>query len=292
MGVLSHQLIDEGVFSLDDPISQWLDADMVSKLPNASCATVGQLLNHSACIYDLTSNQAYTLAILNNPNTPRSAEELLEFAYNQAAPCQCGERADYSNTHTLLLSLVMEAATGQPHGELLQRYIIEPLGLNNTVYYDHSYTLPPTTTHGYLDLNNRGRGLTDVTDWNTGSGYGYTGVYSNVFDLHTFVKALFEDNILLTESSRNRMFSDFLEVEDGSWATCYGAGMNFLEKGQDSTALGHGGADLGYSAGAYYFSNQQTYLCFTINYGRNLETDLGDIVGDFIDDISDAAIDR
>lgn len=292
MGVLSHQLIDEGYFTLDDPINQWLSAEMVSRLPNAECATVGQLLNHSACIYDLTSNQGYTLAVLNNPNTTRSAEELLAFAYGQDAPCQCGEKSDYSNTHTLLLSLVMEAATGKSHLGLMNDYIIEPLGLDNTFYYDHSYPLPPTATHGYLDLANQGRGLTDVTDWNTGSGHGYTGLYSNVFDLYTFQKALYEGNILLSDASRDRMFSDFIEVDGGSWAPCYGAGKYFLEEGQDSTAFGHGGADLGYSAGTYYFPNQKTYLCFTVNYGRNLETDLGDIVEDFIDDVSDAAIGR
>lgn len=290
MGILSHQLIEEGVISLDDPVTKWLSSDITSRLPNAECATLGQLLNHTACIYDLTSAQAYTLDILNNPNTTRSADDLLAFAYDQEAPCACGEKPNYSNTHTLLVSLMLESATGKSHDQLLEEYIIQPLGLDNTLYYDHSEPLPETTTHGYLDLANAGRGLTDVTDWNTGSGHGYTGIYTNVFDLQKLMNALFKTSSLLSENSFDRMFSNFNIVEDGSWATCYGAGKNFLEKGEDNFSYGHGGADLGYSAGAYYFPNQNVTLCFTINYGRNLRTDLGDEVGDFIDEISNAVI--
>lgn len=292
MGVLSNRLVEEGAVSLDDPITKWLATDITSRLENADCATLGSLLNHTACIYDLVSDQSYTLDILNNPNTTRSADDLLRFAYGKKAPCACGEKPAYSNTHTLLVSLILEAATGKSHAQLLDEYIITPINLTNTYYYDHSIPLRESTTHGYLDIANQGRGLTDVTDWNTGSGHGYTGIYSNVFDLQIFMNAVFKENSLFSEDTRNRMFSDFKITDDGSWEACYGAGKNFLEKGESNFSYGHGGADLGYSAGAYFFPNQNVTLCFTINYGRNLQTDLGDEVSDFIEAISDAAIGR
>jgi D-alanyl-D-alanine carboxypeptidase len=48
-----------------------------------------------------------------------------------------GSKSRYSNTNFLLLSMVIDKATGRSHSDLLKEKIIHPLGLNNTYYYYH-----------------------------------------------------------------------------------------------------------------------------------------------------------
>ena len=49
-----------------------------------------------------------------------------------------GEAVRYSNSNTMLVGIVVDAATGQQHGDLLKERIFKPLGMNNTVYFDYS----------------------------------------------------------------------------------------------------------------------------------------------------------
>ena len=162
-------------------ISHWLPSDIINKLPNGDLVTLGQCMNHETGIPDVIEQDAFYLAVLNNPNKIWQPEELLHFIYNKTPLFVPSDTAIYSNTNTILIKMVIESATGKNHADLLKQYILQPLGLQNT-YYQPYDKLPNNTAQGYFDLYNNNT-IVNVSNLVTGSGNGYGGLYSNVFDL-------------------------------------------------------------------------------------------------------------
>ena len=152
-------------------------------------------MKHETGIPDVIEEDAFYLAVLNDPNKKWKPEELLEFIYNKPAVFAPSDTAIYSNTNTILVTMVIEAQTKKDHSDLLKQYILNPLGLNNTYYQPHD-ELPNSVAQGYFDLYNNGT-IVNVSNLVTGSGNGYGGLYSNVFDLFKFINALFVKIMLM-----------------------------------------------------------------------------------------------
>jgi D-alanyl-D-alanine carboxypeptidase len=282
MGVLTFQLEEEGFFQVDDPIENYLDREMLEKIDNAEGKTILQLMNHTTGIYDVITSSEFYLAVLNNPLKNWTQEELLKYVYGKEG-YELGNPypAYYSNTNTLLLSMIIEKATGQPHGKLLREKIWDPLGMQNT-FYQGRETLPETSAQGYFDLHNNGR-IVNVTHFITGSGNGYGGVFSNVFDLHLFLKALLIDKIILSDESLQRMQQFYQEDED------FYTGAGLIKKFTDKPefAIGHTGRDLGYSANLFYFPQKGSSMVFFVNYGTNGESTLRPVFREFESRLTD-----
>jgi D-alanyl-D-alanine carboxypeptidase len=282
VGVLAFQLQEEGLLNIDDPISDYIDAEILDKLDNAAGATIKECMNHTTGIFDLITSDNFYLAVINNPNKEWRQEELLEFAYNQGAvEFEAPFTASYSNTNTALVSMCIEAATGRDHGELLREKIIDPLGMTNT-FYQGRESLPNNVAQGYFDLHNNGT-IVNVSNMITGSGNGYGGMYSNVEDLNVFIRQLFADKTILSAASLLAM-EDYYLARDNFYT---GTGMikKFTEKAHHG--IGHTGRDLGYSANLFYFPTAKVSSAFFVNYGTNGESHLKEIFEDFESDLAD-----
>ena len=279
VGTVAHMMAEEGKFDYDDPIAAYLPAEVVDNIANAKCATIRQLMNHTAGIYDLTTSSTFYLEVLNNPDKTWESEELIKFAYGKDANFTCGARADYSNTNTLLLGMVLSKIAGRPHHQLVQERILNPLGLKHTYYYSN-VPLPANTAQGYFDLYNNGT-IVNVSNYNTGSGNGYGGMYASVRDIALFADALFRDRTLLKAATMDEMLT-FTE-EDPYIFLGLGAMKRFSYKGDTKFAYGHTGRDLGYSADCFYFPNQKTTMTFIVNYGTNAKSGLKQTFLDFED---------
>ena len=73
------QLVDEGVLSLDDTVTKWLDTDAVLAIPNIDQVTIRQLLNHTSGIYDFADDtdspfweDAFLVRMRTGPKSGRS----------------------------------------------------------------------------------------------------------------------------------------------------------------------------------------------------------------------------
>jgi D-alanyl-D-alanine carboxypeptidase len=285
VGTLTLMLQEEGKINLDDPIENYIDSKIIGKIENASGKTIRQLMNHTTGIFDVITSSKFYLAVLNNPNKSWSQEELLEFVYGvKGVELNNPYPAQYSNTNTLLLSMCIEKATGTPHAQLLRSKIFEPLLMTNT-YYQGRETIPNTAGQGYYDLHNN-NSIVNVSNLITGSGNGYGGVFSNVFDLHRFIKALFVDKALIGESSLAEMTNTFQEDED--FFTGAGTVKKFTLK--KAYGIGHTGRDLGYSANLFYFPDNGRIITFFVNYGTNGNSSLRPKFRSFESDITDAVI--
>jgi D-alanyl-D-alanine carboxypeptidase len=291
MGALTFRMMEDSVNSglgfsaLNQPISKWIPERITNKIANGNTITLGQCMKHETGVPDLIEENKFYLGVLNNPNKKWSAEELLSFIYDKPKLFSPGDTAFYSNTNTTLVSLVMEYASGKKHSELLKQYLIQPLGLANTYYQPHD-RLPNNVAQGYYDLYNDNT-IVNVSNWITGSGNGYGGIYSNVFDLYKLIDALLLQKTLLKPSSLALM-QTFGTTED---INQYGYGImkKFIDRGVNY-GLGHSGRDLGYSANLFYFPNKGVTHAFIINYGTDAKSNLRDVFYQFQNELIDMSL--
>lgn len=278
MGTLVWQLVQDGTLSIEDKISKHIP-DVANRIENGKEITLGMLINHTSGIYDIARDLGYNLAVINDMTKVWTSEEILDYIEGKEATNFPGEEVNYSNSNTMLVGMIIEAATGTHHGTLLENRIFEPLGMDNTVYYDYSDDFPKAhLAQGYLDLNNDGGGIQNISNLNPGSGNGYTGVYSTVTDLYKFMNALLREQSLTTAENLDFILSNMTTTPGGSWKSSFGAihdeQRDFFP--EDLHAYGHAGGDIGYSANLNFFPHNNTVFAATFNYGTNLPSALGD----------------
>jgi len=108
------QLVDEGRLRLDDPVVRHLPWFRVPR--TGSSITVRHLLSHTAGI---------TAGIDGTPEPTFQVWRLRDL-WPGSGP---GRRYHYSNVGYKALGLVIEALEGQPYPEVIQRRILQPLGM-------------------------------------------------------------------------------------------------------------------------------------------------------------------
>lgn len=280
VGSLLWLMIQDGLLAIDDPISMHIP-EVAERIPNGSEITVKMLVNHSSGIADIARDVGFNLAVVNDFARSWTSEEIIEFIEDNEPTNLPGQAVHYSNTNTMLTSLILEAVGGRPHADLLQERIFDPLGMTETIYFDFSGSFSSEhLAQGYLDFNNDGGSIQNITDLNPGNGNGYTGVYSTVADMYVFMKALMVDQSIITPENLDQLQASLLLAESGSfYSSSFGIHseyINSLEEGVE--AFGHSGGDIGYSANLNYFPNSGAIYAGSYNYGTNLPTALGDQV--------------
>jgi D-alanyl-D-alanine carboxypeptidase len=289
LGTAVLRLQEKGIISLDDRVSKYIPQSTLDRIGNGNEAlTVRNLMNHTAGLYEVIDDQNFYLQVLNDPSKKWTSDDLLKYVYGKDPmfAFRPADTAGYSNTNYLLLSMVVEAATGMPHSAALHQEVIDPLGMDNTYYYWHD-ELPETgIVQGYYDLYNNGH-IVNLTQWNTGSGNGYGGVYSDVWDMYLFANALFADKTLLSQASLDQMLTFHPDVENRKLlgVSCY---KDFIDIGNPEVdyAWGHRGRDLSYSADLFYFPEHNTIMALIVNYGTDGDSPLKTVFVEMRDKIA------
>ncbi len=291
VGTLVFKLMEDstnsglGYNALYKPITTWLPKKITDKVPNGNIITLGQCMKHETGIPDLNELDKFYLAVLNNPNKRWKPEELLEFVYGLDPVFAPSDTAIYSNTNTVLVAMIIEAATGKNHFDLLHSLILAPLGMNNTFYQPHDAT-PVYTAQGYFDLYNNNT-IVNVSNLITGSGNGFGGIFSNVYDLYTFIDHLLVKQDLL----RPKSLAIMQTFGKADFPNQYGYGImkKYIDRGIDA-GIGHSGRDVGYSANLFYFPNKKVTHAFFINYGTDGDSNLKAVFQDFIKELLDMTL--
>jgi len=269
MATLAFRLAEQDKLDIDAPVKSYLDADQLKNIANADQVTVRQLLNHNTGIYDVIEDNSFYLDVLNNPPRHRNQEDILRFVRGKEAAFAPGEGPGYSNTNTLLLSMIIDKIGGKPHQQLLHDEVIDRLQLKNTYYYYHDALPEDKVAQGYYDLYNNGN-IENLSSYNTGSGNGYTGLYSNVFDLLTFIDALLISKTLVSPASLQQMLTfNPKEEEDSDRLLGPGVMKDFIHRSNNEYAYGHRGRDLAYSADLFYFPEKDQVMVLIVNYGTD-----------------------
>jgi len=289
LGVAIMRLQEKGMLSLNDPIRNYISADILDKIENCDQPlTIRNLMNHTSGIYEVIEDPGFYLQVLNDPGRHWITDDLLKYVYNKDAMFEFNPdyTAGYCNTNYTLLSMIVEEATNKSHSQVLHEEVIDALGMTNTYYTWHDPLPDNKVAQGYYDLYNNGT-LMNLTNWNTGNGNGYGGMYSTVWDMYLLLDALFVRKTLLTQESLDQMlvFNPTVESRKLLGVACF---KDFIDIGdpEKDYAWGHRGRDLNYSADLLYFPEHNAIMSMIVNYGTDGDSPLRPVFMEMRDDLA------
>ena len=189
------QLVERGELTLDDPLSMYLEG-----FPNGEKILLKYMLNHSSGIPTMINSEELleNIRVYENGKSLQSAE--IEYISTLPLRFEPGTSFLYSNSAYFLLGVIIEKVSGMPYDEYLRENIFKPLGMNNTGYdfneYDSGWARPYYCQSYVID--DEFIREADWVDRKLPGGAG--GLYSTVYDLYLWDRALYGTNILSKES--------------------------------------------------------------------------------------------
>lgn len=269
------QLAEDGVLTLDDPLSQWLP-EVAARVPYGDRITLRHLLAHTSGLFNVVEHEAYwsdlfgSVVVDEATGAPTVAcverdpnDTLARYVYGKDALFEPGARWSYSNTNYTLLGMVIEAAAAMPLAEAYRTYIYEPLGMEST--FLDCYEEPVTeVVHGYTGS---GDAMTDLRELHESIGWSAGGLVSTASDLIAFARGLFggalfddpETSVAMTTPAPN---------------SAHGLGI-FLQP----ESVGHAGLIAGFRSVLSYASEIDTVVVVLYNNdGADPEASLADVL--------------
>ncbi len=269
-----YRYVDQGILSLEDPISKWLDASIIEKVKNADQAQIKHLLAHTSGIADFYTLQ-FEMDRINKITNNFTKQDALEYVYGQSPLNEVGASYYYTNTNFLLLSMILESASGLTFEQVYQQEVFTPLGLNSA-YYSEEKTIPDGCVKGYADSYGNGQHVESEFLYNDELGIGGDGgIAINAYDLAIFIEQLMKGN-LLSDSSISEMTNwfdlppDWISEDDQYGQTENGFGIERFNISY-SSAIGHTGGIDGFSTIALYFPEEDMTYILLLNSAGNEE---------------------
>jgi CubicO group peptidase (beta-lactamase class C family) len=179
------RLVEEKKLALSDPLSRHLPG-----FPRGESITLDMLRTHQGGIahmnsipYDEEANEPNTLDSL----VKRIAREPLAFAP--------GSRTRYSNGGYALLARIIEKVTGEAYADHMESAVFRPLGLTDTRHETDDMVIA-RRAYGYSVSRETRRGLIVPPFQEMATKTGGGSLVSTVRDLHSFLRAMNQDNVI------------------------------------------------------------------------------------------------
>ncbi|MBC8161285.1 MAG: serine hydrolase [Roseiflexaceae bacterium] len=263
--VVVMQLVEEGVLSLDAPVSTWLP----DSLPAADAISVRQLLQHTSGLYDFLEDRNLLGQMQREQGREWVPEELV--AYAARFPSTSRGRWDYSSTNYVLLGMIVEQATGQSLAEQMRTRIFDPLGLQHTFFLPQEQIVG-TLAHSYSST-------VDLTGLSTSFAFGTGNIASTAADLEHFGRALFAGELLQAESRAQMLQYVSGRGHYGMPNLAYGLGVmynrlpigpgaNGQRSSEENEVLGHIGGYGGFRAALWYAPESQIIIAISLNQAQ------------------------
>jgi len=238
--VLILKAVEENKLNLNQTIDKWFP-----EILNAKDITVKHLLSHRSGIHNFTNDKNYRTW-----NTqPKTEKELVDIIAKGGSDFNPDSKAEYSNSNFVLLTFILEKTFAKSYSDLLQEFIVKPLGLTNTYVF------------GKIDpVNNECKSysfegtwkLETETDCTVPLGAG--AITSTPIDLTKFADALFNGKLLTNES-----LEIMKTIKDG-----YGIGL-FQYPFYNSVGYGHTGGIDGFSSIYSHYSDDKISYALVSN---------------------------
>ncbi|MEU4707619.1 serine hydrolase domain-containing protein [Nocardia salmonicida] len=270
------QLVAEGKIALDTPA-----VDYLPRFALDPRITVRMLLQHTSGIFNFTGEvyEDGTTAPgvvawggkewVDNRFLTHETDELVRLALAKPARFEPGADWSYANTNYALAKLLIEAVTGRPLAEEMQRLILGPLGLSDTVVPETSTEIGGPHAHAYYRYDDAGVEKTvDVSvqnpSWISSGG----DMISTSKDLHTFISALLSGKLLPAP-----LLAEMLTPED---KVGYGLGV-FVQKTATGTLITHNGGHGGHAALMYSTPDGAKTMTAALNYVDDADLSLSTV---------------
>ena len=265
------QLVEEGRIALDDPVSKHLGGEpWFARLPNAADLTVRQLMQHTSGLVRYELNPAFLRDLTADPDRVWTPEARLAYLFDTAAPFAAGQGWDYSDTNYIVLGMIVERATGSTLYREVERRLLRPLALRNTVPSDRRRInglaqgyAGPDNPFGGTDamIGPDGRfAVNPQFEWAGG------GFASTADDLARWAQALYEARVF----SR----ATLAQAVDGVAAPALGQGTQYglgviVRPTPLGTTYGHSGYMPGYLTEVRYWPDHGLAVAFQVNTSAN-----------------------
>ena len=143
VSTLLLEYVDEGKVSLDDTVDRWMPT-----LPEANKVTLRMLTNQTTGYPDFETNPEWTAAYNADPFHEFTFEERLKDAFNRSLQFEPGTNWSYAHTNFMILGHILSMIGGAPLDQLLQKKVLDPMGLTQTAAYTTA-TVPEPVLHAY-----------------------------------------------------------------------------------------------------------------------------------------------
>lgn len=283
MATLVFRLFEEGLLDLDDPISDYLPEEMVSRIANGEDATIRQVLGHKAGFDDIYYGEAALRDVLNNPFAERTTESNFEeYFYDRKAFAAPGEEFRFSNAGYDLLGMVIEEVSGKSLAAYFQQEITGPLGLSHTFHKNApGYPDLPDLVNGYIEIYPRQiQDITHVDMTQAEISTGHIGIRATPLDYATFYRELLSGNVLEPATLDIMMSKE--KVFDDSSSYCLGLGNRQTVYGEN---YGHRGVLYGIDGQTSYYPAEGITFSMITNLGRASICDMGDLFLSMVDEM-------
>jgi len=270
IAVVTLQLVEEGLLSLDDPMTAVLPESVTARFADSDKITVRMLLNHTSGIADIITDAVYA-EIVANPTKVWEDDEWLDIAAAQEPYFAPGEGWRYSNTDYILLGLVIEQATGHSWRAEVRERVIEPLNLENTLLPEPGdLSIPGNHARGYHYIDGELVDFTEVDPSMAGAAGG-SGLVTTTTDLALFLDAVFAGELFQNAGTLDEMLA-FVDVpgEGEGYRVGYGLGMEKFVFPGGIEVLGHTGGTAGYRSFTGYLPTQGITIAMAMT---NMESD-------------------
>ena len=196
-------LNERGALSFSDPVSRYLDAELMSGLhvldgsDHSNEIQVRHLLNQTSGLDDAFWPLMQELQ--RDPSMRMSPREAVEWGKRNLSPnSKPGEKHHYTDTNYYLLGLIVEAITGRPFHEALHEFIFEPLGMQSAYMQGYS---EPAAPDGYppAQIFLEDTDYTDIPGF-AEIDYAGGGVRATLEDYLKFMTALVNGNLVTAET--------------------------------------------------------------------------------------------
>jgi D-alanyl-D-alanine carboxypeptidase len=229
------QLVDEGLISLDDYLSDYLP-----DFPRANEVTIEMLTNMRSGIFNYLESEAIWIEELGNPTKFWTSEELIEYGAINPYYFDPGTGFHYSNTNTIIIGKIIEMITGKSLESEINTRIINPLGLYNTTYIIAGTEIPGYHPCAYY-AGEYDPEIPECSEYFDMSWTGAAGcMTSEIFELGKYAKALVE-GYYISDSLQARRLN--CNETGGSTEMKYGIGIF-----QNKDFFGHNGGFPGFTS--------------------------------------------
>ena len=275
-------LEERKLLSLDDPISEFLPAELLAGLhcykghDYSEQLRVYHLVSQTSGLPDYfeaapKGGKSLFERLVSEGDTAWDLEYVVDIAKNHLSPrfapepmgqARSGKKAHYADTNYQLLGAIIEAVMERPLQEALEELIIEPLALSATYLHGHGQAMSPgqgapaTIYYGekplYLDKAMKSFGPDG-------------GMVSNVEDSLRFLRAIMEGDLFQDLATLERMKSwkkIFFPMQYGLGLMRFKLPRIFSPFSPTPELLGHSGAS---SAFLFYCVDAQLYIAGTLN---------------------------
>lgn len=181
-------LQERGRLSLDDSVALY-----VPELAEADRLTIRHLLSHTSGLFDYLGNPL----LWENFDRYHTPDKLLEYFRDEPLRFEPGTAFEYSNSNYITAGVIVERVSGMAFEDFLRLEILDPLGLDRTVYAPEGADLPRMAV-GYDDL--AADPPVEALVIHPSIPYTAGGMVSTVEDLYLWDQALYGEAVLSRES--------------------------------------------------------------------------------------------